>query len=232
MLVSQYYDLAFFSVVLGQSFNFFEVIRFSLSKSSDILFLLFTSILIRFLLEKAGQSWIRTFSQTVTLILLPVITYIITSVISGNIALSLGMVGALSIVRFRNPVRSPFELSVYFASITMGIATATNINWLFFIIFTMIFISVFIKSYSKIYKRIYKTNLFNISFSEGNVLSTLEVVTKNELKILNESRFLKSKSFKNNVYNYLLGSNQFAYLKETLNQIIVDENIISYQLNE
>ena len=232
MLVSEYYNLPFFSIVLGQSFNFFEVIRFSLSKSSDILFLLFTSILIRFLLEKAGQSWIRTFSQTVTLILLPVITYIITSVISGNIALSLGMVGALSIVRFRNPVRSPFELSVYFASITMGIATATNINWLFFIIFTMIFISVFIKSYSKIYKRIYKTNLFNISFSEGNVLSTLEVVTKNELKILNESRFLKSKSFKNNVYNYLLGSNQFAYLKETLNQIIVDENIISYQLNE
>ena len=232
MLVSQYYHLPFFSIVLGQSFNFFEVIRFSLSKSSDILFLLFTSILIRFLLEKAGQSWIRTFSQTVTLILLPVITYIITSVISGNIALSLGMVGALSIVRFRNPVRSPFELSIYFASITMGIATATNINWLFLIIFTMIFISVFIKSYSKIYKRIYKTNLFNISFSEGNVLSTLEVVTKNELKILNESRFLKSKSFKNNVYNYLLGSNQFDYLKETLNQIIVDENIISYQLNE
>ena len=114
----------------------------------------------------------------------------------------------------------------------MGIATATNINWLFLIIFTMIFISVFIKSYSKIYKRIYKTNLFNISFSEGNVLSTLEVVTKNELKILNESRFLKSKSFKNNVYNYLLGSNQFDYLKETLNLIIVDENIISYQLNE
>ena len=232
MLESQSYSLHFFSVVLGQSFNFFEVIRFPLSKSSDILFLLFTSILTRFLLEKAGQRWIRTFSQTVTLILLPVITYIITSVISGNIALSLGMVGALSIVRFRNPVRSPFELSIYFASITMGIATATNINWLFLIIFTMIFISGFIKLYSKIYKKISNTNLFNISFSEGNVLSTLEVVTQNELKILNQSRFLKSKSFKNNIYNYLLGSDQFDNLKETLNQIKMDENIISYQLNE
>ena len=232
MLISQFNNLPFFSIVLGQSFNFFEVIRFSLSKSSDILFLLLTSILIRFLLDKAGQRWIRTFSQTVTLILLPIITYIITSVISGNIALSLGMVGALSIVRFRNPVRSPFELSVYFASITMGIATATNINWLFLIIFAMIFISVFIKLYSKIYKRISKKDLFNISFSEGNVLSTLEVVTKNELTILNESRLLKSKSLKNNVYNYLLGSNNFDYLKATLNQIKGDENIISYQLNE
>jgi len=232
MLISQFNDLNLFSVVLGQSLDLFQIIRFSLSKSSDILFLLLTSILIRFLLDKAGQRWIRTFSQTVTLILLPIITYIITSVISGNIALSLGMVGALSIVRFRNPVRSPFELSVYFASITMGIATATNINWLFLIIFAMIFISVFIKLYSKIYKRISKKDLFNISFSEGNVLSTLEVVTKNELIILNESRLLKSKSLQNNVYNYLLGSNNFDYLKETLNQIKGDENIISYQLNE
>ena len=232
MLISQFNDLNFFSVVLGQSLDLFQIIRFSLSKSSDILFLLLTSILIRFLLDKAGQRWIRTFSQTVTLILLPIITYIITSVISGNIALSLGMVGALSIVRFRNPVRSPFELSVYFASITMGIATATNINWLFLIIFAMIFISVFVKLYSKIYKRISNNDLFNISFSEGNVLSTLEVASQNELKILNESRLLKSKSFNNNVYNYLLGSNQFDYLKETLNQIKGDENIISYQLNE
>ena len=232
MLISQSHNLPFFSVVLGQSFNFFEIIRFSFSKSSDILFLLFTSILIRFILEKAGQRWIRTFSQTVTLILLPVITYIITSVISGNIALSLGMVGALSIVRFRNPVRSPFELSIYFASITNGIATATNINWLFLIIFVIIFISGFIKLYSKIYKKIYSIDLFNCSFSEGNVLSTLEVAAQNELKILNESRLLKSKSYKNNVYNYLLGSNQFDYLNETLNQIKGDKNIISYQLNE
>ena len=232
MIISQFHNLPFFSIVLGQSFDFIEVIRFSLSKSSDILFLLLTSILIRFLLDKAGQRWIRTFSQTVTLILLPIITYIITSVISGNIALSLGMVGASSIVRFRNPVRSPFELSVYFASITMGIATATNINWLFLIIFAMIFISFFVKLYSKIYKRISNKELFNISFTEGNVLSTLEVVTQNELKILNESRLLKSKSFKNNIYNYLLGSNQFDHLKETLNQIKGDENIISYQLNE
>ena len=178
------------------------------------------------------QLWLKNYSQYLVFALLPITGYVITSIISSNIALSLGMVGALSIVRFRNPVRSPFELSVYFASITMGIATATNINWLFLIIFAMIFISVFIKLYSKIYKRISKKDLFNISFSEGNVLSTLEVVTKNEFTILNESRLLKSKSLKNNVYNYLLGSNNFDYLKETLNQIKGDENIISYQLNE
>ena len=192
-------SLPIFSIVLGQSLNLINAFLFSLSKSTDILYLLFTSLLFRWLLEKAGQRWIRTFSQTVTLIVLPIITYIITSVISGNIALSLGMVGALSIVRFRNPVRSPFELSVYFASITMGIATAVNINWLFLIVLAMLFISIFIKYYSKIYKRFSKKDLFNVSFSEGNSISTLEVITRNKSNILNSSRLLKSKSLKNNL---------------------------------
>ena len=59
------------------------------------------SLYLRILLQIAGQSWIKTVAHTSTLLLLPILTYVITSVISGNIALSLGMVGALSIVRFR-----------------------------------------------------------------------------------------------------------------------------------
>ena len=49
--------------------------------------------------------------------------------IAGNIALSLGMIGALSIVRFRNPVKSPFELTVFFGLITIGIAFAINYDY-------------------------------------------------------------------------------------------------------
>ena len=60
----------------------------------------FNKYLFEILLELFGQKWIKTLSPA-TLLFLPLITYI-TSVISGNIALSLGMVGALSIVRFRN----------------------------------------------------------------------------------------------------------------------------------
>ena len=39
--------------------------------------------------------------------------YIITLSISDNLALSLGMIGALSIVRFRNPVKNPLEIIIY-----------------------------------------------------------------------------------------------------------------------
>ena len=143
------------------------------------------------------------------------------------------MVGALSIVRFRNPVRSPFELAVYFAAITMGIATATNINWLFLIISAMVLISFFIKIYSKTYKLVTKSDLFNTSFSEGNLISTLEVTCKDKLSILDNSSLLKSKSNNNEIYSYLLASNDFELLKVKLNQVEeYKELIISYQLNE
>ena len=49
--------------------------------------------------------------------MLPLITLVITKVISGNIALSLGMIGALSIVRFRNPVKDPRDVAFLFVTI-------------------------------------------------------------------------------------------------------------------
>ena len=99
-----------------------------------IFYLAISGLYIRFLLQSVGQSWIKTVAHTSTIMILPLITYVITNVISGNIALSLGMVGALSIVRFRNPVRSPLELSVYFGSITLGISAAVSVKWLAFLI--------------------------------------------------------------------------------------------------
>jgi hypothetical protein len=96
--------------------------------------LILLGIALRVTLQMFGQTWIQTKAHTTTILILPIITYVITNVISGNIALSLGMVGALSIVRFRNPVRSPLELSVYFGAITMGIAASVSLMWLIFLV--------------------------------------------------------------------------------------------------
>ena len=52
------------------------------------------------------STWSNNFQYTLICLLLPIITFVVTKVISNNIALSLGMVGALSIVRFRNPVKN------------------------------------------------------------------------------------------------------------------------------
>ena len=104
-----------------------ELLINNLDKFFAIIILIGSGIYLRFLLELFGQVWIRTKAHTATLLLLPIIVYVITNVIAGNIALSLGMVGALSIVRFRNPVRSPLELASYFCAITLGIAAAVSL---------------------------------------------------------------------------------------------------------
>ena len=92
-----------------------------MSELSNLEFLLLIIISIicglsfRFSLSYAKQLWAQTFHYTMTLSLLPPITMVITKLIAGNIALSLGMIGALSIVRFRNPVKNPFELVIFWS---------------------------------------------------------------------------------------------------------------------
>ena len=39
------------------------------------------------------------------------------------------MIGALSIVRFRNPVKNPLELVIFFILITIGISFSANYKW-------------------------------------------------------------------------------------------------------
>ena len=99
-----------------------------------VLFLIISGITIRTSLVIVGQSWSKTYHYLGTYILLPNIAYIVTTVIANNIALSLGMIGALSIVRFRHPVRSHFELTMFFALITLGIAAGVHMKYAFLLI--------------------------------------------------------------------------------------------------
>ena len=66
---------------------------------------LVSGLIIKYSLMFSNQKWVENFHSTITFMTLPVITFVITKVIYDNIALSLGMIGALSIVRFRNPVK-------------------------------------------------------------------------------------------------------------------------------
>ena len=198
----------------------------------EIFSLLSISIYLRILLELFGQKWIKTLSHTATLLFLPLITYIITSVISGNIALSLGMVGALSIVRFRNPVRSPLELTVYFAAITIGIAAAADLKWIFLLGIATTLVCIMLFLTSVYYNKALKKKFFSASFSEGNSLSTLEIKVKNSLIFLDKSEFLKSKNFSKDNNSYLLASNNFRDLKNIARDLEDDINVISYELNQ
>lgn len=198
-----------------------------------VILLFLISLSFRYLLEMTGQSWIKTTSHTATISILPVITYVITSIISGNIALSLGMVGALSIVRFRNPVRSPLELTVYFTAITMGITASVSERWLLLLALSIYLITFLLALISFVFKKYFKKQFFLTSFSEGNSLSTLEIITSESFPLLDQNKLLKSiSSNKTGEKQYLLVSSNFNYLRNLILQIENDKSIIRYQLNE
>ena len=75
------------------------------------------------------------FSQTfaVSLAVMTILTTMITLAISSNIALSLGMVGALSIVRYRTAIKDPMDLLFLFWAVATGITIGANMHYLAFI---------------------------------------------------------------------------------------------------
>ena len=71
-----------------------------------------------------GVIYSRSFA--VTLVGMTVLTAMVTLAISTNIVISLGMVGALSIVRFRTAVKDPLDLLYLFWAITTGITSGAG----------------------------------------------------------------------------------------------------------
>ena len=194
-----------------------------------VISLIFFSIILRVMLELANQRWAVTFSHTVTIVFLPVITFFVTKVISGDIALSLGMVGALSIVRFRNPVRSPLELTVYFTCITSGIAASVHLRWLLYFLIALVVVVLILFLVFKTYKILNK-NFFISSFSEGNPLSILEVTSISDIDLLDNSKFLNSKIKTQEKISYELSNSNFNELKNLLEQTKKENDLIDYQL--
>ena len=122
-----------------------------------LILLLVGGLSFRFALTLTGQAWAKSYAQTISFMVLPVITYVITKTITGNIALSLGMIGALSIVRFRHPVKSALELVMYFDLITLGIAASVRTKWAIQLILFTIIIIVGVRVVQKISKQYNKS---------------------------------------------------------------------------
>ena len=191
------------------------------------IFLLVTSgLLLRFALTFTGQAWAKSHAQTVTFMVLPVITYIITKTISGNIALSLGMIGALSIVRFRHPVKSALELVMYFALITIGIATSVRTKWAIQLVLCTILIIIIVKLVQKISNKFGKS-FYSMSFNEGSSSNTLEIISKKKIELIEKSEYLVNflDDNENSQYIYRLNFNNKNSLNEFKNTIKNDQNI-------
>ena len=83
-------------------------------------------LFIFFVYKKTFQGVIYSSSFGVTLIALTMITSQVILAVTSNVVLSLGMVGALSIVRFRTAIKEPLDIAFLFWSIAAGIILAAG----------------------------------------------------------------------------------------------------------
>ena len=78
-------------------------------------------LIIAFVYKKCYRGVLYSPSFAMTLVMLTLITTPVVMCIKSDIALSMGMVGALSIVRFRTAVKDPMDTAYMFWALTMGI---------------------------------------------------------------------------------------------------------------
>lgn len=83
-------------------------------------------LFIFYIYKKTYQGVMYSSSFGVTLIALTMITSLVILAVTSNVVLSLGMVGALSIVRFRTAIKEPLDIAFLFWSIAAGIVLAAG----------------------------------------------------------------------------------------------------------
>ena len=192
------------------------------------IFLLLGGFIIRQSLVIVGQRWANTYHHLGTYLLLPNISLLITSVIKDDIALSLGMIGALSIVRFRNPVKSPFELVMFFALMSLGIVCSVSLA-LSFLLFSLVILVIFGIKITDYISQKFKRNIFQYSFGDGNMLYTVEIDSSDPMNELEKNKslihFFLDK--KNKVYTYRLVFRNRENLISFQNSIKDDKRLVS-----
>jgi len=106
-------------------------------------------VIIALVYRKTYRGVLYSPSFTLTLIMLTLITTPVVMCIKSDIALSMGMVGALSIVRFRTAVKDPLDTAYMFWALTMGILLGAGLHLIALIVVLCISVLMFVLTFVK-----------------------------------------------------------------------------------
>lgn len=110
--------------------SFLEGIDSTISLTDVAITLLVTftvGMFIFFIYKKTFQGVLYEKSFNISLVMISLVTSLVIMAVTSNIILSLGMVGALSIVRFRTAVKDPMDTVFMFWAIAVGIANGAGL---------------------------------------------------------------------------------------------------------
>jgi len=137
------------------------------------------SILVRWHFLRFGSALSNRYEFGMIIPFLLLTTILVINVVKSSLALSLGLVGALSIVRFRTPIKEPEELVYLFFAIGIGLGLGAN-QTLATIVATLSILSlVTILRYSRQYKQekhLFLTIAWDNSDANSNDNKQLEII--------------------------------------------------------
>ena len=138
-------------------------------------------------------------------------TVLIISVVKSSLALSLGLVGALSIVRFRTPIKDPEELGYLFFVIASGLAAGAEQEIALIVATPIILFCLYLVSLKK--NNLGSSGMVYLEIDQNKYSNILESLNSSELDF-SLSRFIKD----NDIYSLDLKFDKLSI--EKLNDII------------
>jgi uncharacterized membrane protein YhiD involved in acid resistance len=168
-----------------------------------------------------GVMYSKTFN--LTLIAMTMITSSIILAITSNIILSLGMVGALSIVRFRTAIKDPIDVAYLFWAVGMGITSGAGLWGLALI--SSVVIGIILFMFSKI-SDIKSPYLLVISYQSEETNDLVFQMIESEVKTYR----LKSKVFNGENYELTIEIRERKQTASLVNRIGSIKNVRSAAL--
>lgn len=156
----------------------------------DLLFVLFLSSILAIIYTKFSSTIGNRQKFSYNFIFISLATMLVISIVKNSLALSLGLVGALSIVRFRTPIKEPEDLVYLFISIAIGLGFGAEQREVVIITIIFIFLTIIVKYFLFKKEDSQLTNMFITAsgVSDSEIESALAIIKKN-IKFSNMKRF-------------------------------------------
>ncbi len=158
----------------------------------SIILLVVFAVLIRIIYKKTyrGVMYSKTFGTSLSLAVL--ITGFIIMTISSNVILSLGMVGALSIIRFRTAVKDAMDITYMFWAVGLGISAGAGLFFIAALLFIVVTVFLLITAKEVLFDQPYLLvfSCLNESAEHDIMIMVKEAVLKTKLrsKIVSKER--------------------------------------------
>lgn len=156
--------------------------QFSIGDTSVTEFLIniFITIILAYIIglvySKYGSSLSNRKKLKQTFVLMAVTVMIVITIVKSSLALSLGLVGALSIVRFRTAIKEPEELVYFFIAIAIGLGLGANQRVLTIIGASVIVIYIVVQNINAAKQEVLQNLIVTISNTSSTSLNEKEIL--------------------------------------------------------